>query len=404
MLRQFFCPQCKSVFPPSGLKQRCLNCGSVLVAGYDYQNIKTRVSPGDLQSRAHSIWRYQELLPVVDEGNIISLGEGFSPVLPLRRVGENTRVSHLLIKDDGIMPLGSFRSRLASVTLSKAAEEMVKVVAARAGQVEAFALAAYAARAGIGAVLVVRRDALQEPFEQNILASGASLFTYDCPDAEADALVNECAMVQGWFNASPFHNPYRLEGAKSIGLEIAEIFEWRLPDVIVVPAVGGTVLAGIYRALRDLISLGWVQNKLPRLVAVQAEGRALLVEAWKERKLSVPIIEQGDELGFGEKVEFISQAEYLALDAIYKTFGIAVAVSAAEAAEAQALLLLNEGMVSSVSGAATLAAALKLDEQGWFNRGERVLLYNPEGSLTPALPPLPARASALPMNGGLLQR
>lgn len=404
MLRHFLCPQCKSATPPRGLKQRCPTCGGVLAAGYDYPSIMEKLSPAALQGRTRSIWRYRELLPVMNEAGIVSLGEGGSPVLPLRQVGKNMQASGLFIKDDSVMPLGSFRSRLASVTLSKAKEEMVETITARTGQMEALTLAAYAARAGIGAVLAVRRDALQNQFERSILATGASLFVYECGDSEADAQVNESALAHGWFNASVFHHPYRLEGAKSIGLEMAEFFEWRLPDVIIVPAGGGTILAGIYRAIRDLISLGWVENKLPRLVAVQSGERHPLVEAWRAKKFSTPVSGKNGGPGFGENADFASQAECLALDVLYTSSGAAVDVSAAEADEARLLLSLNEGMIISVAGASALAAALKLDTEGWIKRGERVLLHNPEGAFIATGPSMPGKSGASAMGCGLLHR
>lgn len=387
MLLHFFCPQCKSLVPPLGLSQRCNACGSVLVAGYDYKAIGDKLGQADLYSRARTIWRYQELLPVMDEASIVSLGEGLSPVIPLLEAGKAMQAAQLFIKDDSVMPLGSFRSRLASVVVSKAREEMVGTIAACSSQLEAFSLAAYAARAGIGAVLLVRRAALGEACEQNILGTGASLYTYECDEAEALSLVDESSAARGWLNATAFYEPYRLEGAKSIGFEIAEIFEWHVPDVIVVPALGGTILAGIYRAMRDLIALGWVENKLPRLVAVQSEERNPLVEAWEAKKLSLPIEERaGGEIGFSEKVDFVNQSEYLALDAVYKSFGKALAVSRDEAAQARLTLAKSEGMIASAAGASTLAAALKLDAAGWIRRGERVLLYNPEGALISAGP------------------
>lgn len=401
MLRHFFCPQCQAVQPPLGLHQRCPACGSVLVAGYDYAVVKRKLGPGDLPARARTIWRYQELLPVVDEANIVSLGEGLSPVLALRRLDGGVNASHLFMKDDSVLPLGSFRCRLASVCVSKAREEMAATLTARAGQHEAFALAAYAARAGIGAVLAVRREELTEPFERGILSTGATLFSYECGDAEADALVGESAAARGWFNATAFYHPYRLEGAKSVGLEIAEIFEWKPPEVIVVPALGGTVLAGIYRAMRDLAALGWIRNRMPRLVAVQPEERAHLVEAWEAKELSVPIREEGGGIGFGETVEFRSQSGYLALDALYKSFGRACAVGRNDLQCARLQLARQEGLICSAAGAAALAAALKLDAEGWIRRGERVLLYNPEGCLISDGPVL-SGAKSKPLGKGLL--
>lgn len=387
MLLHFFCPQCKSLVPPLGVQQRCAGCGSVLVARYDYRAIGAKLAKDDLNSRAQSIWRYQELLPVMDETSIVSLGEGLSPIIPLRQLGKNLNSAQLFMKDDSVMPLGSFRSRLASVIISKAKEEMVQTVVARAGQLEAFAIAAYAARADINAVLLVRRDALGEACEQNILSTGASLYTYEHSEAEALQKVEKSALAHGWLNASAFHDPYRLEGAKTIGFEIAEIFEWQLPDVIILPALGGTLLAGIYRAMRDLIALGWVANKLPRLVAVQSETVNPLVDAWEAKKLGLPIEErEGGEIGFNEKVDFINQSAYLALDAVYKSLGKVLAVSPEDVLHARLLLAEKEGTIASAAGASTLAAGLKLDAEGWIKRGERVLLYNPEGSLISAGP------------------
>lgn len=403
MLRHFFCPQCKSLVPPLGLQQRCLICGSVLVAGYDYKAIGEKLVPADLYSRARNIWRYQELLPVMDEASIVTLGEGLSPVIPMLQIDKNMQAARLFMKDDSVMPLGSFCSRLASVICSKAKEEMVQTIVARAGQLEAFAVAAYAARADIHAVLLVQRDALSEACEQNILSTGASLYTYEHNDAEALLLVEASARAKGWFNASAFYEPYRLEGAKTIGFEIAEIFDWQLPDVIIAPAQGGTVLAGIYRAMRDLIALGWVESKMPRLVAVQTDASHFLVEAWEAKKLYVPIEEhEGGEIGFNEKVDFINQSEYLALDAIYKSFGMALTVSDDEILRARLLLAENEGVISSAAGASTLAAAIKLDAEDWIKRGEKVLLYNPEGALISA-GASPSIGKARAIGDGLLQ-
>lgn len=379
MPRDFFCPRCQATRPSSGLAQRCALCGSVLVARYDYATIGERLTPDDLVGRTKTIWRYRELLPVLDEANIVSLGEGFSPVLALQSTAKEMRISRLFMKDDSVMPLGGFRSRLASVSVSKAREELAPAIIARAGQHEALALAAYAARAGLAAVLLVREDALDDIYEHKILSSGAALFTYTSSDAEAAELAWRSAQMHGWFNASAFYEPYRLDGAKSIGLEIAEVFEWDLPDVILVPAVGGTVLAGIYRAMRDLIELGWIDGRLPRLVAVQPKDSCLLYEAWSDKRLSAPIREGEEGMGFAENVEFANQAEYLALDAIYKSFGAAVSIGLDATARASRLLAEGEGLFVTAAGASTLAAAVKLSSQGWIKPGERVLLYNPEG-------------------------
>lgn len=383
MLRHFFCPQCKSVFPSSVLVQRCTGCGSVLVARYDYQAISEKLAPDDLKQRAHNIWRYRELLPVLDEANIVSLAEGMSPVVALQSLAREINVSRLFIKDDSVMPLSSYRSRMASVSVSKAREERVPAIIARVPQVEALTLAAYAARAGLGAVLMIRREMLDEDCKHAILGSGASLFTYDYSEPEADAVVERTARAHGWFDASALHGPYRLEGAKSIGLEIAEAFDWQPPDVIVVPATGGTVLAGIYRAMRDLAALGWMEGRLPRLVAVQPENECPLVDAWKDKKLSRPIDELEGNIGFGEDVEFRRQVEYLALDSIYKSLGAAVAVSVDEVDAARRLFARREGIISSATGASTLAGTLRLAREGWIKRGERVLVYNPEGNFVP---------------------
>lgn len=396
MLSHFYCPQCKIRIPDTGILQRCSVCGSVLVARYDYITIKNRLDPEGLCSRAKSIWRYLELLPLHDEANIVTLGESVAPVIALGNLSKIIGLSHLFIKNDSCMPFSSGRSRLAAITLSKAKEEGVAAVIARCDAREAFIIGAYAARAGVNAVLVVRKNLLSATDEQNILSTGATLFSYENSQSEIEALVERSATAHGWFNITPFYEPYRLEGAKSFGLELAEDFCWEVPDVIVLPVFEGAVLAGVYRAMRDLIALGWIKKRLPRLVAVQMDDYAPLVEAWRAKKLHIPSKEKADAIAFGTCVEFRNQAEYLSLDAVYKSLGAAVSVPLEAAKEKQQMLLRHEGVIVSLSGAATLEAACQLKEEGWIKRSDRVLLYNAEADILPAFT-LKNSAKAMPV-------
>jgi threonine synthase len=327
-----------------------------------------------LLSREPSLWRYHELLPVRAPEQIISLGEGWTPLLPLRRIGAMVGLDSLFVKDEGVIPTGSFKARGAAVGVSRARELGVKTLALPTNGNAGGAWATYAARAGIEAVIVMP-EAAPAITRNECAISGARLFLVNGLISDAGAIVGRAIQTHGWYDASTLKEPYRIEGKKTMGYEIAEQFHWDVPEVILYPTGGGVGIIGIYKALRELQQLGWIGERLPRLVAVQAEGCAPLVRAWQEGKSASTAWENATTIAFGINVPK-ALGDFLVLEAVRKTHGCAVAVSDEELLRAQQALAASEGLFVCPEGAATFVAARKLRETGWIGQGERVVLLN----------------------------
>lgn len=377
-LLHYLCPQCQSTYPVGSLNQRCAKCQSMLMARYDLEKIKLHLHKEDLLARAHNIWRYKELLPVQDEANIVSKGEGMSPVVPLQRLARILQTREIFMKDDSQISGHSSKARVASVSLSMAVENHVEAIIAHSDSIEALALASYACRAGLGAVLLVHKDEIIEEVKNAILNTGASLLLYGGSSAEAHQLAEATASEYGWLHASLYFDPYRLEGKKTVGLELAENFEWKLPEVIICPIRRGGTFTGIYKALRELQAMGWISSAMPRMVAVQHSRFAPMAEAYAARTRSVPIQEWEGKMNFVEDVDFTQQGYYIAMDGVYKSLGCAVAISDEEADAAACLLASNEGITCDEMGRIATAAAMKLAKSGWIEKNDRALIYNPD--------------------------
>ncbi|ACX51282.1 threonine synthase [Ammonifex degensii KC4] len=367
------CGRCGKEYEPEKPWQLC-TCGGPLLARYDLGKIRSSVRKEDLARRAPNLWRYREFLPVRKEENIVTLGEGMTPVLPLRRLGAAIGLPHLYLKDEGIIPTGTFKARGAAVGISRAKELGVKVLAMPTNGNAGGAWATYAARAGIRAVIVMPKDA--PVITRNECAiSGAELYLVDGLISDAGKIVSRAVAERGWYDASTLKEPYRIEGKKTMGLEIVEQFDWQVPDVILYPTGGGVGIIGIYKALQELQAVGWIGEKMPRLIAVQSSGCAPIVKAWQERKNESEYWENAYTIAFGINVPK-ALGDFLVLKAIYETNGCAVAVSDEEILAAQRRLAREEGVFACPEGAATLAAAIRLREQGWLHPYERVLLLN----------------------------
>lgn len=327
-----------------------------------------------LRSREPSLWRYHELLPVHAPEHIISLGEGLTPLLPLRRIGPTVGLDHLFVKDEGVIPTGSFKARGAAVGVSRARELGVKTLALPTNGNAGGAWALYAARAGIEAI-VVMPEAAPTITRNECAISGARLFLVNGLISDAGAIVGRAVKKHGWYDASTLKEPYRIEGKKTMGYEIAEQFAWDVPEVILYPTGGGVGIIGIYKALLELQQLGWIGERLPRLVAVQAEGCAPLVKAWQEGRTTSSAWENATTIAFGINVPK-ALGDFLVLEAVRKTDGCAITVSDQELLLAQQALAANEGLFVCPEGAATFAAAQKLRATGWIGQQERVVLLN----------------------------
>ena len=367
------CPKCGATYEKDKLIQLC-TCGAPLLVRYDLKQIKRAFSKNDLKERTADLWRYRELLPVKHEENIVCLGEGMTPLLHLKNLGRDVHMPHLYMKDEGIIPTGTFKARGAAVGVSMAKELGVEVLAMPTNGNAGAAWAAYCAPAGIEAVIVMPEEAPPIPRGECAIA-GASLYLVKGLISDAGKIVAQAVAEHGWFDASTLKEPYRIEGKKTMGLELAEQFNWDMPDVILYPTGGGVGIIGIYKALVELKEMGWVAGKLPRLVSVQSTGCAPIVKAFEEKREDSDFWEGAHTCAFGITVPK-ALGDFLVLDAVYKTDGCAIAVSDDEILKASAQLAGAEGTFICPEGAATLSAAIKLRESGWISSEERVVLLN----------------------------
>jgi threonine synthase len=367
------CPKCKATHASGRVTQLC-GCGSPLLARYDLDRINKAIRKEDLVHRRPDLWRYREMLPVKDERNIISLGEGMTPLLHLKNLGKDVNIPNLYLKDEGIIPTGTFKARGAAVGVSMARELGVKVLAMPTNGNAGAAWAIYCAPTGIKAVIVMPRDAPPIPRVECVIA-GAALYLVKGLISDAGKIVARAVTDYGWYDASTLKEPYRIEGKKTMGLEIAEQFHWKVPDVILYPTGGGVGIIGIYKALLELKEMGWIEGRLPRLVAVQSTGCAPIVKAWQEKKTESVFWEHPRTLAFGITVPK-AIGDFLVLEAIYKTGGCAVAVDDSEILSAGKLLATREGAFVCPEGAATLSAAMHLAHDGWIKPEGKVVLLN----------------------------
>ncbi len=367
------CPRCERTYSCEQVTQLC-ECGSPLLVRYDLAKVAASVSKDKICSRGSDLWRYREFLPVREERHIVSLGEGMTPMVRLSKTGEATGIPRLYMKDEGIIPTGTFKARGAAVGVSKALELGVKALAMPTNGNAGGAWAAYCAAAGIRAVIAMPEDAPRITRTECVV-TGASLWLVKGLISDAGKIIGRAVKKYGLYDASTLKEPYRIEGKKTMGLEIAEQFGWEVPDVILYPTGGGVGLIGIYKALLELREIGWIGEKMPRLVAVQAEGCAPIVRAWREKKNDSVFFERSKTIAFGINVPK-ALGDFLVLDAVYRTGGAAVAVSDEEILNALSLLGRIQGAFVCPEGAATLAAARRLREEGWISPEERVVLLN----------------------------
>jgi len=369
------CSGCGEKYSHNEIHTFCPACRSPLLAAYDLNKAREQVDRTKIQQRTNGMWRWQELLPVVDAKNIVFLGEGDTPLLQLTNLGADLGLSNLFVKDESLNPTGSFKARGLAAAVSKAKELGIqKVIIPTAGNAGG-AMAAYAARAEIKALIYMPKDTPRANIEESRM-TGAEVVLVDGLISDAAGLAGEKAQAEDWFDLSTFKEPYRVEGKKIMGYELAQAFDWTLPDVIIYPTGGGTGLVGMWKAFAELESLGWLSNnKRPRMVSVQAEGCAPVVKAFEAGASSCEFWMNAQTIASGLRVPK-SFADALILRDLRESQGIAVAVSDSSILEAQHKLGRMEGIFAAPEGAATLAALEKLVEQKWIQPEERVVLFN----------------------------
>lgn len=342
---------------------------------YDLEGARTHIDRDQISVRNRGMWRWREVLPVLDPENEIFLGEGDTPLLSLPRLQKAMGLTNLFVKDESSNPTGSFKARGLAAAVSKARELGVeKVIIPTAGNAGG-AMAAYAARAGLKAHIFMPKDTPYANIEESRMA-GAEVVLVDGLISDAAGMAGEKARAEGWFDLSTFKEPYRVEGKKIMGYELAESFGWELPDVIVYPTGGGTGLVGMWKAFDEMESLGWLKNtKRPRMVSVQADGCAPVVRAFEQRAGFCDFWTNAQTLASGLRVPK-SFADHLILKDIYESDGTAIAVSDEAILESQKLLARMEGIFAAPEGAATLAALKDLIQQRWIFPDERIILFN----------------------------
>jgi threonine synthase len=357
------------------LQNLCVECGKPLLVRYDLEKAARTMAPGTLRTRGSSLWRYREVLPVDEEENIISFGEGWTPLLPAERLAEKLPVKlDLLIKDEAQNPTQSFKARGMATAVSMANQLGVKKVAVPSAGNAAGALAAYAARAGIEAHIFMPADTPQANVVE-CRQTGARVTL-------VDGLITDCGKIvaarkddEGWFDVSTLKEPYRVEGKKTMGYELAEQLEWNLPDMIIYPTGGGTGLIGMWKAFDEMEQMGWIGPKRPRMVSVQASDCAPIVRAFEKGERFADEIENASTVASGLRVPK-AIGDFLILDAVRESGGTAVAVSDDDLLTAVEEIGAAEGIFCAPEGAACLPALRQLIENDMVKEGETVVLFN----------------------------
>jgi threonine synthase len=369
------CSECGKSYNPAGIQTFCTDCQAPLLAEYNLEAARRDLDRDALKHRSRGMWRWQELLPVFELKNRITLGEGDTPLLRLPRLGSQLGLPNLYLKDESLNPTGSFKARGLAAAISKAKELCVKKVIIPTAGNAGGAMAAYAARAGIEACIFMPKDTPFANMEESRIA-GAQVILIDGLISEAAGMAGVKAREEGWFDLSTFKEPYRAEGKKVMGYELAEDFDWKLPDVIIYPTGGGTGLVGMWKAFAELEALGWLEaNSRPRMVAVQADGCAPVIKAYKEGAQFCDYWVGAHTIASGLRVPK-SFADQIILRDLRVSQGTAVAVSDEAITQAQKQLAAMEGIFAAPEGAATLAGLIKLVLQEWVTPDQRIVLFN----------------------------
>src|SRR5215207_7840874 len=368
------CALCGLEHEAHRLHNLCRNCGKPLLVRYDLERAKMTLTKESLVARRPDLWRYREVLPVEHDANIISLGEGWTPLLRARRLGKRVKVHELYIKDESQNPTQSFKARGMAAAVSMAKELGVKKLAVPSAGNAAGALAAYAARAGLQSFIFMPRDTPRA----NVVEceqTGAHVTLMDGLITDCGAEVARRKEAEGWFDVSTLKEPYRVEGKKTLGYELAEQMNWQLPDVIIYPTGGGTGLIGMWKAFDEMERMGWISSKRPRMVTVQAAGCAPIVNAFEEGKRFADEFPNAATTASGLRVPK-AIGDFLILDALRASGGTAVSVTDEELIAATREIGAAEGIFCAPEGAACLPALKKLIEAGEIDKNERVVLFN----------------------------
>ena len=368
------CSRCGAAYESETLQRLSPCCEKPLFPRYDLDAIRHRVSREELAGRSADLWRYAEVLPVRDPACAVRLGEGWTPLIETPRLAARIGVERCWVKDEAQNPTASFKARGLCMAVSRARELGVTDIALPSAGNAGSAAAAYAAAAGMRAHVVVPRDT-PRPIVEEMRAFGADVELFDGLISDCGVRVSERAREHGWFEVPTLREPYRVEGKKTMGYEVAEQLGWRVPDVLVYPTGGGMGMVGIWKAFDEMERLGWIGSERPRMVSVQSTGCAPIVRAWEQGAAHAEPWEGAHTYASGLRVPR-SVGDFLVLDAIRSSGGAAVAVDDDEMRRWTGLVGADTGIFCAPEGAATAAGVARLVETGVIHPEEEVVLFN----------------------------
>jgi threonine synthase len=366
------CSLCGTRYEAQAAANLC-SCGGPLLVRFDLDILRHRWLRREVPNGRASMWRYAPVLPPSDS-SIVSLGEGWTPLLRTSRLGARIGVESLWVKDEGVNPTASFKARGLSCAVSMCVELGIRKVAIPSAGNAASAMAAYAAAAGIEAHIFMPRDVPQANYLE-CKAYGAHVTLVDGLISDCAKIVAERGPAEGWFDVSTLKEPYRIEGKKTMGYEVAEQMGWELPDAIFYPTGGGVGMIGMWKAFDEMQKLGWIGARRPKMIAVQAEGCQPVVRAYNENQPRSRFFEDAHTLAAGLRVPK-PLGDFLVLNAVRESGGTAIAVSDEEMMNAGVQLASDEGIFVAPEGAACVSAAQKLLESGFLKPTDRIVLYN----------------------------
>jgi threonine synthase len=366
------CSLCHSRLDAGVVANLC-TCGGPLLVRYDLEKIRHHWKRREVASGPPSMWRYAPLLPPANE-SIVTLGEGWTPLIRTERLGARIGADELWVKDEGLNPTASFKARGLACAVSMCVELGIRKVAIPSAGNAASAMAAYAAAAGIEAHIFMPRDVPQANYLE-CMAYGAHVTLVDGLISDCGRMVAERGPAEGWFDVSTLKEPYRIEGKKTMGYEVAEQMDWELPDAIFYPTGGGVGLIGMWKAFEEMEKLGWIGGRRPKMIAVQAEGCQPVVRAFEENEPRSRFWEDAHTVAAGLRVPK-PLGDFLVLEAVRQSGGTAIAVSDDAMLDAGVRLAADEGIYAAPEGAACVAALEKLLASGFLKRTDRIVLYN----------------------------
>jgi threonine synthase len=373
------CTYCGAEYDADTLQTLCPKDGRVLAPQYDLPRAAKTMTKAALKDRPASMWRYTEIMPARNPANVVTLGEGWTPLLTMAGLAPLTGLTNVWAKDESRNPTGSFKDRGLAAAITRARELGVTAVAIPSAGNAASAMSAFAARAGMEAFVFMPQDT-PDAMKAESAAYGAHVFLVDGLINDCGAIIRQQSAARGWFDVSTLKEPYRAEGKKTLGLELVEQLGWRVPDVIIYPTGGGTGIVGMWKAFAELEAMGLIGPERPKMVVVQAEGCAPIVRAFENGERHAALWENAHTLAPGMRVP-IAVGDYLILDAVRESGGTCVTVADQEMVEITPKVAAATGIWPSPESAATVIAARKLRESGWLNADDQVVCFFTAGGI-----------------------